>query len=74
MPEQPPIVITGGSVTVVLNEGGDEAQNQLKPEGNGKFYNGSKKIDRVEITGDFTYSNGIVTTKNGTVTVKVYVK
>lgn len=74
MPEQPPIIITGGSVTVELNEGTDEAKNQLKPEGNGKYNNSSKKIDRIEISGDFTYSNGVVTTKNGRVVVSVYLK
>ncbi len=74
MPEQPPIIITGGSVTVELNEGSDENKNQLKPEGGGKYRNASKKIDRIEITGDFTYSNGVVTTKNGLVVVSIYVK
>jgi hypothetical protein len=69
---QPPIVITGGSVTVLLDEGPDE--NQLKPEGNGKFYNANRRIDRVVITGEFTYSEGVVTPKNGNVTVNVYLK
>jgi hypothetical protein len=76
MPEQPPIIVTGGSVTVELNEGSDEAKNQLKSQGGGKYHNGSKKIDRIEITGDFTYdeNTGIATTKNGRVVVSIYVK
>ena len=75
MPDTPPIIITGGSVTVQLKEGTDEAANQLKPEGGGKFSNASKRIDRVEFTGDdFTYSDGVVTTRNGRLTITVYFK
>ena len=61
---EPPIVITGGSVTIVIDE------SQIAPSGKGRFYTSDKKIERVVITGDYDPATGYV--KNGNVTVTVY--
>ena len=45
-PVDPPIVVSGGSVTLEFDE------SQLTPSGKGKHFNANKKIKRVEITGD----------------------
>jgi hypothetical protein len=45
-PTDPPIVVSGGSVTLEYDD------KQLPKNGNGKNYNADKKIKRVEITGD----------------------
>jgi hypothetical protein len=45
-PSDPPIIITGGSVTIEFDGG------QLKPDGKGKHHHPNKRISRVEITGD----------------------
>ena len=59
----PPIVITGGSVTIEFDP------SQLQPVGNGKHTNANKKIKRVEITGDGI--NFAQDTPNGKVTIRV---
>ena len=64
MPNDPPIVITGGSVTVEFDE------DQLSRETKGKFRNSNKKIKRVEITGDYDPATGQV--RNGNVVIKVF--
>jgi len=45
-PGDPPIIITGGSVTIQFDS------SQIPSVGNGKHSNPNKKIKRVEITGD----------------------
>ena len=68
----PPIVVSGGSVTIEFDEG------QLAKTGNGKHHHPDKKIQRVEITGgdmDLTDDKkGKVTvgTKSGKVTVRIF--
>ncbi|HWS85691.1 MAG TPA: hypothetical protein VN282_01760 [Pyrinomonadaceae bacterium] len=61
----PPIIISGGSVTIEFDP------STFTPNGNGKHSNANKKIKRVEITGD-----GIdpidLNVPNGKVTVKVH--
>lgn len=64
MPSDPPIVITGGSVSISFDE------KQITPEGGGKFHNSTKKIKRVEITGDYDPATGQV--QNGNVIVTIY--
>lgn len=61
--QAPPIVISGGSVTIEFDE------SEL-PGGNGRFGDQSKKIRRVEVTGGGL--NFAEDTPNGQVTVKVY--
>ncbi len=60
----PPIVVSGGSVSI------DFDQSELQG-GNGRYNNANKKIKRVEITGD-----GIdpidLNVPNGKVTVKIH--
>lgn len=46
MGADPPIIITGGSITIDLDP------NNFKNQGNGKYANQDKRITRVEITGD----------------------
>lgn len=60
----PPIIITGGSVTIEFD------QSLLKANGNGKFNNANKKIKRIEVTGDSI--NIAEDIPNGRVTIKVY--
>jgi hypothetical protein len=62
-PGDPPIIITGGSVTLEFD------QSQLPSDGNGKHSNPNKKIRRVEITGDGI--NFAQDTPNGKVTITV---
>ncbi len=63
MASEPPIIITGGSVTIEFDEG------QLQGS-NGKFGNQHKKIKRVEVTGDGL--NFAEDTPDGKVTVKIH--
>ncbi len=59
----PPIVITGGSVTIEFD------QSQFQSGGNGRHTNANKKIKRVEITGDgIDFAQD---TPNGKVTIRV---
>ena len=68
----PPIVVSGGSVTVQFDKTG------LKEQADGKHHHPNKKIQRVEITGgdmDLTDDKkGKVTvgTASGKVTVKIF--
>src|SRR5947209_20233044 len=62
----PPIIITGGSVTVDFGLG----QGQFWNDGQGKYYNPNKQIKRIEITGDgLNISEDLPT---GKVTIKIY--
>ena len=64
-PPDPPIVVTGGSVTI------DFDSKIFTPNGNGKHSNANKKIKRVEISVD----GGPVQTvnvPNGKVTVSIH--
>ena len=60
----PPIIITGGSITVEFDK------SQLPEQPNGKHHNANKKIKRVEVTGDGINFNETV--PNGKVTIKIY--
>ena len=64
MSGEPPIVISGGSVTIEFDE------SQITPQGKGKFRNANKKIKRIEITGDYDPATGQV--QNGNVVVKIF--
>jgi hypothetical protein len=64
MSTDPPIVISGGSVTIEFDE------TQIPPDGKNKFRNANKKIKRVEITGDYNPATGQV--QNGNVVVRIY--
>jgi hypothetical protein len=64
MSSDPPIVISGGSVSIEFDE------TQITPQGSGKFRNASKKIKRVEITGEYDPATGQV--QNGNVTIRVF--
>ena len=59
----PPIVITGGSVSIEFDPGKLQGNN-------GRFSNHEKKIRRVEVTGDGL--NFAEDTPNGKVTVTIY--
>ena len=59
----PPIVITGGSVSIEFDPGKLQGNN-------GRFSNQDKKIRRVEVTGDGL--NFAEDTPNGKVTVTIY--
>jgi hypothetical protein len=59
----PPIIITGGSVTIEFDPG------TFPANGNGRHSNANKKIKRVEITGDGI--NFAQDTPNGKVTIRV---
>ena len=71
-PADPPIIVSGGSVTIEFDE------DKLAKSGKGKHHHPNKKIQRVEITGgDMDLSddkNGKVTvgTNSGKVTVKIF--
>lgn len=71
-PGDPPIIVSGGSVTVEFDK------TQLSEDGNGNHHHPHKKINRVEITGgdlDFTgdaNSGFSGTTKSGKITVKIF--
>jgi hypothetical protein len=73
MPEDPPIVVSGGSVTVQFDK------KQLSESADGKqHHHPHKKISRIEITGgdlDFTgdpKSGFAGTTESGKITVKIF--
>ena len=61
----PPIVISGGSVTI------DFDPSIFTPNGNGKHSNANKKIKRIEITGD-NINPVDLNVPNGKVTVKIH--
>ena len=63
-PTDPPIVVSGGSITI------DFKTDIFPPNGNGKHGNPNKKIRRVEVTGDGI--NFGQDTPNGKVTVTIY--
>ena len=61
----PPIIITGGSVTIDFDE------SEYPKDGNNKRSNPNKKIKRVEITGDgINISQDI---PNGKCTIKIHI-
>ncbi len=64
MPEDTPIVISGGSVNIDIG-GADDYTEQ----GKGKFHNGMKKITRVRIVADGVNFDEVI--KNGKVTITV---
>jgi hypothetical protein len=61
----PPIIVTGGSVTIEFKS------DDFTPSGNGRQSNANKKIKRVEVTGDNipAYAED---TPNGKVTITIY--
>ncbi|HEV2860445.1 MAG TPA: hypothetical protein VGX48_05505 [Pyrinomonadaceae bacterium] len=60
----PPIVVTGGSVTIEFNE------SDFSSPAKGRHTNASKKIKRVEVTGEgIDFAENI---PNGKVTVKIF--
>lgn len=62
----PPIVVSGGSVTIEFDEG------QLTKASNGKHHHPNKKISRIEIIGDgIDFAED---TKTGNVTIKIFYK
>jgi len=63
-PPDPPIVVTGGSVTLEFDS------SQLMSVGNGKHSNPNKKIRRVRVQGDGIDFDESV--PNGKVTVTIY--
>lgn len=64
MSSDPPIVVSGGSVSVEFDE------DQLPRQSKGRFHNPNKKIKRLEITGDYDPATGQV--RNGNVVIKIY--
>jgi hypothetical protein len=60
----PPIIITGGSVSIEFNE------SDFQSNGNGRRSNTNKKIKRIEVTGDNI--NIAENIPNGKVTIKIY--
>lgn len=63
-PNDPPIVVSGGSVTLEYDD------SQLPPNGNGKHYNANKKLRTIEVTINGTTQTFDV--PNGKATVKIY--
>ncbi len=63
-PQDPPIVVSGGSVTIEFDA------NIFRANGNGRHSNANKKIRRVEVTGDGI--NFAQDTPNGKVTITIY--
>lgn len=60
----PPIVVSGGSVTIEFNK------EIFQEQADGKHHHANKKISRIEITGDgIDFAED---TKTGKVTVKIY--
>jgi hypothetical protein len=59
----PPIIVTGGSVSI-------EFDNDQLQGNNGRYNNEHKKIKRVEVTGDGI--NFAESTPNGKVIIKIY--
>lgn len=65
-PVDPPIIVSGGSVTIEFDE------DELTKSGKGKHHHPDKKISRIEITGDgIDFAED---TKSGKVTVKIFYK
>jgi hypothetical protein len=63
-PTDPPIIVSGGSVTLEFDA------TQLPPNGSGKHFNANKKITRVVVTGDgISFDESI---PNGKVTVTIH--
>ncbi|MBC7933598.1 MAG: hypothetical protein H7Z38_23810 [Rubrivivax sp.] len=62
----PPIIITGGSVTIDLGS----SYGKFQDDGKGKQYNADKKIQRIEVTGDGININEAI--PDGKVTIKIY--
>lgn len=62
----PPIIITGGSVTIDLGSSYDKFQH----DGEGKHHNAEQKIQRIVVTGDGIDINETVPA--GNVTIKIY--
>ena len=60
----PPIIVTGGSVTIEFNA------DDFSPAGNDRHSNANKKIKRVEVTGDGI--NFAQDTPNGRVTITIH--
>jgi hypothetical protein len=63
-PPDPPIVISGGSVTIEYDE------KIFTPNGNGKHSNANKKIRRVEVT--INNNTQTIDVPNGKVTVTIH--
>ena len=61
----PPIIVTGGSVTI------DFDQKIFTPNGNGKHSNANKKIKRVEVSVDGGTPT-VIDVPNGKVTVSIH--
>lgn len=65
MAADPPIIITGGSITIEVDPG------NFKPDGYGKHVNQQKRITRIEITGDgFAPINQTI--NNGRCIIKIH--
>jgi hypothetical protein len=62
----PPIIITGGSVTVDFGS----SHSKFQHDGRGKHHNAAHKIKRIEVTGDGIDINETVA--DGKVTIKIY--
>jgi len=62
----PPIIVSGGSVTIDFNK------NTFQEQPDGKHRHADKKISRIEITGDGI--NFAEDTQTGKVTVKIFFK
>ncbi len=63
-PGDPPIIVSGGSVTI------DFDKSQLQENADGRHHHPNKKIKRIEITGDgIDFAEN---TKSGKVTIKIY--
>jgi hypothetical protein len=71
-PGDPPIVVSGGSVTVQFDK------TQLAENSDGEHHHPDKKINRIEITGADLELTGDAksgfagTTKSGKITVKIF--
>jgi len=61
----PPIIVTGGSVTIEFKT------DDFTANGNGRHSNANKKIKRVEVSGENIPSYA-EDTPNGKVTIKIY--
>lgn len=62
----PPIIVSGGSVTIEFNK------NTFQEQADGRHRHADKKISRIEITGDgIDFAED---TKTGKVTVKIFFK
>jgi len=63
-PGDPPIIVSGGSVTI------DFDKTQLQENADGKHHHPNKKIKRIEITGDGI--NFAEDTKTGKVNITIF--